>query len=131
RLQRALALEREQLVLLDDRGRQVLSREDLVPREAEPFAQAQVQVGVRGLVAADRVASAFLDDQRDQRALALQVLPRGREAADRDDLPRRVPERVEEEGALLADHVSHLVARCATVLDRAEELMVKPRMRHS
>src|SRR5438034_635167 len=54
-----------------------------------------------GRLAADRVLAALLDDQRDEGALALEVLESRGVAADRDDLPRRVAQGVQEEGALL------------------------------
>src|SRR5262245_37454817 len=82
-----------------------------------------------GRITADRVLAALLDDQRDEGALALEVLEGGCVAADRDDLPRRVAERVQEEGALLPDHVLELRAAELAVPDHVEERMVEPGMR--
>src|SRR6266850_6579998 len=82
-----------------------------------------------GLRAPDGVLAAFFDDERDQRALPLQILPCRRRAADGDDLPRRVPERIEEKGPLLTDNGANLIARKLAVPDQVEEPMVQPRMR--
>jgi len=84
---------------------------------------------MRGLLAPDGVLSALLDDERDELPLALEVLPRGRVAAHGDDLPGRVPERIEEEAALLADHVLELGPAQLAVVDHPEERMVQPRVR--
>src|SRR5213594_326811 len=129
RLDRARALEREQFVLLDDGRRQIVGVEHFIAREAERFAQPHEENRVAGLRAADGVLAAFFDHERDERALPLEVLPRRRSAADRDNLPRSVPERVEEERALLADDVADLIARELAVPDRVEQRMVQPRMR--
>src|SRR5881296_1421799 len=77
----------------------------------------------------DGVLAAFLDDERNQRALALEVLVRRRVAADQDDFPRRVAKRVEEEAALLADHALQLRAAELAVPDHVEQRVVEPGMR--
>src|SRR5712692_3759598 len=128
RLQRGGALELEQLVLLDDRRRQVRRAEDLVTAPAQPLAEPDEEIGVRGLLAADRVVTALLDHERDERALALEVLPRRGEAADGDDLPGRVAQGVEEEAPLLADDVPDLVAAQLAGADHPEEPVVEPGM---
>src|SRR5437867_8296440 len=79
-----------------------------------------------GRLAADRVLAALLDDQRDEGALALEVLESRGVAADRDDLPRRVAQGVQEEGALLPDHVLELGPAQLAVPDHVEERMVEP-----
>src|SRR5712691_293512 len=128
RLDRRGPLEQEELVLLDERRRQVLGGEQLVARDAEALGQADEQKGMRRRLAADGVLAALLDHERDQRPLALQILERRRVAAHGDDLPGGVPERVEEEAALLGDDVAKLALRELTVPDHSEEPMVQPGM---
>src|SRR5439155_5847309 len=123
------AMEGEQLVLFDDGCRQIVGVEHFIAREAERFAQPHEKNRVAGLGAADGILAAFFNDERDERALPLEVLPRRRGAPGGDDLPRRVPERVEEERALLADDVAHLIARELAVPDQVEQRMVQPWMR--
>src|SRR6266446_76708 len=129
RFDRARTLEGEQLVFLDDSRRQILGVENLVAREAERFAEPNEENRVAGLFAADGVLAALFNDERDERALPLEVIPRRRSAADRDDLPRSVPERVEEERTLLADDVADLIARELAIPDHVEQRMVQPGVR--
>src|SRR5439155_20241956 len=128
RLDRGRPLEQEQLVLLDERRRQVVGGEQLVARDAEALGQADEEIGMRSRLAADGVLAAFLDDERNQRSLVLQILERRQLAAHGDDLPGGVAERVEEEGALLADDVAKLARGELTVPDHPEEPMVEPGM---
>src|SRR5262249_5755117 len=123
------ALQQDQLVLFDDRGRQILGGEELVARDPEGLGEPDEEKRVGGRLTPDGVLSALLDDERDQRALALEVLVRRRVAADRDDLPRRVAERVEEEAALLAEHAAQLRPGELAVPDHVEQRMVEPGMR--
>jgi hypothetical protein len=129
RLQRALALQLEQLVLLDDRRGQVLGVEDLLPAPAQPLAQPHVEEGMGGLLAPDGVVAAFFHDEGNERPLLLQILVRRRVAAHGNDLPRGVAEGVEEEGALLADDVADLLAGELAVRHHAEQPVVQPGMR--
>ena len=82
-----------------------------------------------GRFAADRVLAALLDDERDEGALAFEVLEARGVAADRDDLPRGVAERVEEERALLADDVAHLLPAQLPGRDGLEQPVVQPGVR--
>src|SRR4029453_3275605 len=130
-LDRGRALQQEKLVLLDDGRRQVLGGEELVARDPERLREPDEEKGVGRRLTPDGVLTTLLDDERDQRALALEVLVRRRVTADRDDLPRRVAKRVEEEAALLADHALQLGAGELAVPDHVEERMVEPGMRVS
>ena len=128
-LERGRALQQEQLVLLDDGRGQVLRREQLVPRDPEGLGEFDEEVGVGRRLPAHRVLTALLDDQRDQGALALEVLEGRRVAADGDDLPRRVPERVEEEAPLLPDDVLEAGPGKLPPVDHLEQRVVEPGVR--
>jgi len=126
RFQRGGALQEKELVLLDDRRRQVLGREELVLRDAERLGELDEEKGMGGALATDRILAALLDDQGDEGALALEVLEGWRVAADRDDLPRGVTEGVEEKASLLPDDALELAPVERAVPDQEEERMVEP-----
>src|SRR5205823_14888666 len=92
----------------DDRRGQIVRDEERVAREAEALGQADEEIRVRRRLAAHHVLAALLRDERDEGSLALEIVEGGRIPADRDDLPGGVSERVEEEAALLTDHVAQL-----------------------
>src|SRR5207249_10607064 len=75
------------------------------------------------------VFAAFLDDQRDERTLPLEIFPGRHHTAGRNDLPRRVPQRVQEERALLADDIANLIACKLALPDHVKKWMVQPGVR--
>src|SRR5438876_4353206 len=122
------SLQQEELVLLDDRRGQIVRGEERVARDAEALGQADEEIRVRRRLAAHHVLAALLHDERDEGSLALEIVEGRRIPADRDDLPGGVSERVEEEAALLTDHVAQLSWREPAVPEHPEQPVVQPGM---